>query len=289
MNKIFLKQHWILVYLTCMFPWSYTLGDNVKIHTVETKYQKGKQEIRVLLPDDYREERFYGVLYVLPVEKGFDQRYGHGLGVLKQMDAHNEDDLIVVQMGFEKEPWYGDHATDPRTRQATYLREFVVPFIEKHYSTMVTPEGRLLFGFSKSGWGAFSLILTYPEFFGYAASWDAPMFFDKFHYTMEPICGTLEQLNIFRPDLLVSRQKKHFLEKPRLVLMGEQYWGKLIPTPDGGSHTAQMQELLAKEGIRHVYDNSIKAPHRWDKRWMDPTLEALVRLTRIPRQSRSRS
>lgn len=282
MKKIFPKQCWTLAFLTCMFPWSYTFGDNVKIHAVETEYQKGKQEIRVLLPDDYREDRFYRVLYVLPVEKGFDQRYGYGLGVLKQMDAHNKYDIIAVQMGFEKEPWYGDHATDLRTRQATYLKEFVVPFIEKHYSTMGTSEGRLLFGFSKSGWGAFSLILTYPMFFGYAASWDAPMFFNKFHYTMEPIYGSLEQLNTFRPDLLVSKQKNHFLRKPRLVLTGEQYWGKFIPTPDGGSHTAQMHKLLTKEGIKHVYDNSVKVPHRWNERWMAPTLEALMGLTKSP-------
>ena len=29
----------------------------------------------------------------------------------------------------------------------------VVPLIEEHYSTLGTAEGRLLFGFSKSGWG----------------------------------------------------------------------------------------------------------------------------------------
>jgi len=67
-----------------------------------------------------------------------------------------------------------------------------IPFIEKHYSTKDAPEVRFLLGFSKSWWGAFSLIMTYPEFFGYAASWDAPMFFDRFHYSMEQVYGTLE-------------------------------------------------------------------------------------------------
>ncbi|MBL7154124.1 MAG: hypothetical protein ISS79_10420 [Phycisphaerae bacterium] len=256
--------------------------DNVKIHTVETEYQNGKQEIRVLLPDDYRNDNYYRVLYVLPVEKGFDQRYGYGLGVLEQMDAHNMYDLIVVQTGFEKEPWYGDHATDIKTRQASYLKESVVPFVEKHYSAMGTLEGRLLVGFSKSGWGAFSLVLTYPEFFGYAASWDAPMFFDKFHYRMEPIYGTLEQLNIFRPDLLVSKQRRYFRKKARLVLTGEQGWGRSIPTPNGASHTAEMHQLLDKEGIQHVYDNSLRVPHRWTEQWMATTLEALMGLIEDP-------
>jgi len=256
--------------------------DNVKIHTVETEYQNGKQEIRVLLPDDYHKDNYYRVLYVLPVEKGFDQRYGYGLGVLKQMDAHNKHDIVVVQMGFEKDPWYGDHATDPNTRQAGYLKEFVVPFVEKHYSTMAIPQGRLLFGFSKSGWGAFSLVLTYPEFFGYAASWDAPMFFDKCHYSMDQVYGTLDQLNNYRPDLLVSKQKTHFRSKPRLVLAGEQGWGKSIPTPNGRSHTVEMHELLDKEGIKHVYDNSLQVPHQWTEKWMAPTLQALMGLIEDP-------
>jgi len=256
-----------------------TVRDGVTIHTVETPYQKGRQEIRVLLPDDYCDEKPYAVLYVLPVERGFERKYGYGLGVFGQMNVHNRYGLIVVQMGFEKEPWFGDHATDPQTRQASYVKEFVVPFIETRYATMGRPEGRLLFGFSKSGWGAFSLILTYPEFFGWAASWDAPMFLTRFHYRMAPIYGTLEQLNAYRPDLLASRRKAHFRKKARLVLAGERDWGKSIPTPHGGSHTVEMHKLLAREGIRHVYINSLNAPHRWHKAWMGPALEALMALT----------
>ena len=254
--------------------------NGIRIHTVETEYQDGKQEIHVLLPNDYVTDKKYRVLYVLPVEKDFYQRYGYGLGVLKRMDAHNEHDIIIVQMGFEKEPWYGDHATDLKTRQASYLRKFIVPFIEKHYSTIGTPEGRLLFGFSKSGWGAFSLILTYPNFFGYAASWDAPMFFDIFHYGMEQVYGNQDQLNVYRPDLLVSKHKKYFQEKPRLVLTGEQGWGRSIPTPTGGDHTIEMHKLLNKEGIKHFYDNNLKVPHRWNEKWMEPTLTALMEITK---------
>jgi len=257
------------------------IRDGIRVHTVETPYQNDRQEIHVLLPDGYRDDKPYRVLYVLPVEKGFEQRYGYGLGVFKEMNAHNQHDLIVVQMGFEKEPWYGDHATDPKTRQASYVKEFIVPFIEKHYSTMGEREGRLLFGFSKSGWGAFSLVLTYPEFFGYAASWDAPMFFDRFHYRMEPVYGTLEQLNAYRPDLLVCRQKEHFKEGARLVLAGERDWGKSIPTPKGGSHTVEMHALLVDNGMKHVYDETLDTVHRWSESWMAPTLNALIALARV--------
>ena len=98
----------ILILLFCCLCSSAHAADIVT-HTNETEYQKGKQEIRVLLPDGYRKDRAYRVLYVLPVEKGFNQRFGYGLGVFKKMDAHNQYNLIIVQMGFEKEPWFGDH------------------------------------------------------------------------------------------------------------------------------------------------------------------------------------
>ena len=200
--------YFVVIALTCRGPGA--RAGTAKSYLVESEYQNGEQEIRLLLPDDYGKDKAYRVLYVLPVEKGFEQRYGYGLGVLKQMNAHNRHDIIIVQMGFEKEPWYGDHATDPKTRQASYLKEFVVPFVEERYSTIGEPKGRLLLGFSKSGWGVFSLVLTYPEFFGYAASWDAPMFFDGFHYKMQQVYGAPDQLNVFRPDLLAPDRRRFF-------------------------------------------------------------------------------
>ena len=242
----------------------------IETFTFETEYQNGKQEIRVLLPDGYQKDVSYQVLYVLPVEKGFEQDYGYALGVLKQMDVHNQHNIIIVQMGFEKEPWFGDHATNPKIRQASYLKEFVVPFIETKYNTMRTSNGRLLFGFSKSGWGAFSLILKYPEYFGYAASWDAPITFAKFRFGMKSIYETSDQLALYRPDLLIPKQNKFFQKMPRLVLTGEKIWSK---------ETVQTHELLEKNDIKHYYDNTLIFPHRWDKSWMAPTLSALMDLT----------
>ena len=65
------------------------------------------------------------------------------------------------------------------------------------------------------------------------------------------------------------------------ALTGEKDWGKKsIPTPNGGSHTVEMHKLLDRHGVRHVYNSSLKVPHRWDKQWMRPTLEALMALAR---------
>lgn len=255
------------------------LAADIRSYHVESEFQRGKQQIRVLTPDNYESSQRYRVLYVLPVEPGFESHYGYGLGTLKEMNAHNRHNLIIVQMGFEREPWYGDHATDPQTRQASYIKDFVVPFIEKNYSTKGNTDGRLLLGFSKSGWGAFSLILKHPDVFGYAASWDAPMFLPTFRARMKDVYGTLAQLEAYRPDLLISKNKAHFLHRNRLVLTGEIGWGTSSPTPSGKSHTVAAHELLQREGIQHHYDNTLRVEHRWHKAWLEPTLDALMRLT----------
>ena len=75
-----------------------------KTHSVKSDYQAREQEIRVLLPDSYRPDKRYRVLYVLPVEKGFEQRFGYGLGVLRDMNAQNLYDIIIVSMGFDLDP-----------------------------------------------------------------------------------------------------------------------------------------------------------------------------------------
>ena len=247
-------------------------GSEVIVHTLKSEYQRGEGRILVQLPDDYTPQQHYRVLYVLPTSTSPE------LAALLRLQPQNRYQLIVVQMVFEEEPWYGDHATDPAMRQASYIRNAVVPLIEKTYSTVSGAEGRLLLGFSKSGWGAFSLILANPDDFGYAAAWDAPMMLDSFHYGMAAVFGTQAQLNRFRPDLLAVKQAGAFRDRTRLVLAGENKWGRLIPPPTGASHTAELHALFDRLGIRHVYRNDLPAPHRWDAAWLAPVLEELMQL-----------
>ena len=62
--------------------------------------------------------------------------------------------------------------------QEKYLLEDVLPLVEGSYPVETGPDGRLLVGFSKSGWGAWSLLLRHPGVFGKAAAWDAPLMQD---------------------------------------------------------------------------------------------------------------
>src|SRR5262245_3682456 len=153
--------------------------NGILIHTVECKHQDKPTTIRVLLPAGLEKDRRYPVLYVLPVEAGDGTRYGDGLLEVKKLGLHDRHGLVCVQPTFARLPWYADHPTDKGIRQESYLLEVVVPFVEGKYPVLAKPEGRLLLGFSKSGWGAFSLLLRHPDVFGRAVAWDAPLDMDK--------------------------------------------------------------------------------------------------------------
>lgn len=248
-------------------------------YSVVSPFLRGASVLEVLLPDGYDARRCYRVLYVLPVEVGFGERYGDGLQTVRKMNAHNRYGLICVQMTFDTLPWYADHASDPTIRHESYLRQVVVPLIEGRYATPSTREGRLLLGFSKSGWGAFVLILRAPDFYGYAASWDAPLMLDEWvpRWGMEAHFGTRQNFEQYRPARLFALQARHFRSRKRLVLLGEQTFGD---APDGRfahrHHTAWAHEEMVRLGILHHYDDGLRCEHHWDGGWVPSAIRALM-------------
>ena len=127
------------------------------VHRIESEYQRGVTEIKVLLPDRMEPSKRYPVLYVLPVEAGNGKQYGNGLVEIKKHDLHNKHGVICVEATFSQLPWYADHPTGAKIRQETYFLKVVLPFLEQHYPVTTERGGRFLLGFSKSGWGAFTL------------------------------------------------------------------------------------------------------------------------------------
>lgn len=248
----------------------------VRLHTPDTRYQQHSTLLYVLLPEGYTPRQSYRVLYLLPVSSGNTRE---AIDTLAALDIHNRYQLIIAQPTFSETPWYGDHATDSARRQASYLRHAVAPLVDSLYATVRQAEGRLLLGFSKSGWGAFSLIARYPDFFGYAASWDAPMLATGFIYGMDTVFGTTEQWKRYHPAHLLVQQRQHFQHKPRLVLAGEQAWGQLQPSVSGISHTREMHDLLKSNAIRFRYDASLAFAHSWNREWLEPVITYLMQLT----------
>ena len=163
-----------------------------------------------------------------------------------------------------------DHPEDEKSQQEQYLLQ-VADWMAKRYVRSDDPRRHLLLGFSKSGWGAWTLMLRNPERFGRALAWDAPMMMqDHTKYGAKPIFGTLERFREYevRSLLTASRWRKQpAAESPRLILTG---YGNFR-----NEHVA-MHELLVKSNTPHVYVDGPQRKHTWHTGWVAEGFELLL-------------
>ncbi|MFW6367329.1 MAG: alpha/beta hydrolase-fold protein, partial [bacterium] len=206
--------------------------------------------------------------------------FGDALMEVRKADLHNRHDLICVTMAFDTTPWYGNNPRNPAIRHADYITDVVLPLIEKHYPVKPAPESRLLLGFSKSGWGAFSLLLRNPDVFGYACSWDAPLVMDEDDFKLWGVdrhFGSKENFMAYSPLTLAKKNADVFRDGPaRLVLLGHQFFGSRWATSKDAPHTAAFYQKLQKLDIPHAYNNKLPAAHSWNPKWLVPAVERLM-------------
>jgi S-formylglutathione hydrolase FrmB len=245
-----------------------TADDGLAVHAVTASYQAGTTQIRVLVPDKLDRKRRFPVVYVLPVEAGSESRYGDGLLEVKQQDLANKHGAIFVAPTFSHLPWYADHPTDPTIRQETYFLDVVVPFVEKTYPVLASRDGRLLLGFSKSGWGAWALLLRHPDVFGRAAAWDGPMMMDHSGpFGSADIFGTQENFKRYHISQRLHDRADALRGEGRLVLVGFSGFRQ--------DHD-RMHALLNELKIPHAYRAGPKRKHDWHSGWVNGAVELLV-------------
>lgn len=238
------------------------------VHKLKSPYQAGQTEIRVLLPNQMQEGKQYPVIYVLPVEPGGKSRYGDGLLEVKQQDLHNKHQVVFVAPTFSDWPWYADHPTKSEIRQESDLLNAVIPFIEQTYPASKKLKDRLLLGFSKSGWGAWALLLRHPEKFGRAAAWDAPLMMTEIgKYGSGPIFGTQENFKKYRVSDLLRQNAKNLRDNKRLILTG---YGNFR------GHHEEAHALMRELKIPLEYRDGPKRKHDWHSGWVSEAVELLI-------------
>lgn len=234
-------------------------------HAVKSAYQGEPTDIRVLLPDTTDNGKRYPVVYVLPVEGKRGARYGDGLQEVQKHDLHNKCQTIFVAPSFSHLPWYADHPTSPEIRQESYFLKVVVPFIDKTYPTS---SQRYLLGFSKSGWGAWSLLLRHPDTFQRAAAWDAPLMMQQIgKYGTSSILGTQENFEKYRPTDLLKANANMLQSENRLILTG---YGSFQ------EQHIQTHNLLENLKISHTYRDGPQRKHDWHSGWVPEAVELLL-------------
>jgi S-formylglutathione hydrolase FrmB len=131
----------------------------------------GTTHVDVLLPNGYATSaRRYPVLYLL-----------HGLGGTYAAWSQRTDIVwfartlpLIVVMPDGGSGWYAD-PWDAGPRWETYHIGELIPYIDDHYRTIATRNGRAIAGLSMGGFGAFSYAARHPDVFVAAASFSGAL------------------------------------------------------------------------------------------------------------------
>jgi S-formylglutathione hydrolase FrmB len=241
---------------------------HLQIHSVESPFQDGLAQICVLTPDALAPERAYPVVYVLPVEPGSGAHFGDGLAEIHKHGLQNRLQFIAVAPTFSYWPWCADHPSNPSMRQESHFLRIVIPFVEANFPAAANPDGRLLLGFSKSGFAAFSLLLRRPETFGRAAAWDGAFGLDTPDLPgVREVFGTQENFDRYRPAVLLERCFPSLQSDCRLALHGYA---------DFREDHELLHRRMAALGVPHDYRDGPQREHRWDSGWVPEAIEWLI-------------
>jgi S-formylglutathione hydrolase FrmB len=206
-----------------------------------------------------------------------------------EINLADQLEALVVVPEFPVVPWYGDHESCATMRQESFLVDQLVPWIEECFPVKSNKDFRWLLGFSKSGFGAFSLLLRHPDVFGMAAVWDVPWLLDgsETRWGIAETFGSTQAWKAVLPETLLDSLPDEFKEgRPRLILTGSRLFGPGLDTslksenqPD---HTISFHRQLQNAGFLHVYDPSLDFPHHWEGGWILPLMDLMKDLLNVP-------
>lgn len=250
-------------------------NDGVRVHRLASEFQAQETEIRVLMPTTLAAGEKLRVLYLLPVEAGTEHRYGDAVVEAQRLRLADKHRVICVAPTFSQLPWFADHPTDLKIRQESHFLKVVLPTVERLYPALAEREGRILIGFSKSGYGAWSLLLRHPDLFVTAVAWDAPLMKTAPNqFGMGPIYGTPENFEHYRIDRLLRTRAADFRPKAN-----EQPRSRLIHLGYGNfrDHHQRAESLLNELQIPHTYADGPQREHTWHSGWLEEAATSVLK------------
>jgi putative tributyrin esterase len=121
----------------------------------------------LILPRNYaKSERRYPVLYLL---HGYTDHYPAWVSYTNLVQyARGYEEIIVMPEG--DNGFYTNSHSDPRLAWEDFLIKDLIPYVDLHYRTVASRQGRAIAGLSMGGYGAMKLGLKYPRMFAAVAS-----------------------------------------------------------------------------------------------------------------------
>ena len=250
-----------------------SVNSGIRSYTVVSGYQKGPNELEVLLPDAYTPDKKFPVVYLLPVNTGTSGQWGSGIVEARKANLQNAFGLIFVAPAYDTQPWFGDNPARADIRQDSYLLKVVLPFIDKEFSTVAEARGRMLIGFSKSGLGAWQLFLMHLDLFDQIAVFDSyqgqPTQEQWNTWGFADTYGTRENFDAYDPPKLLDQQKQVLQKSPRRI------------TLIGGGPGVRVgvdwyRTKLEDYKIPHIYVHGTYMQHNWYSGWLPLAVASMV-------------
>ncbi len=256
--------------------WSQTCDAHGVLHVaIHSPRQRTPTELRIVKPTHIESGLRYPIVYLLPVEAANGSRWGDCMNVVTSQHLADRHQVIFVAPTFSDLPWYANHPTDSQLQQETYFLEDVLPLVR-----WLLPEGRhdrdgrLLVGFSKSGYGAWSLLLRHPELFGRAVAWDAPLMLNEpGKYGSGDIYGTADNFASYELTKLIE---KYAL--PTSAEASQPSTPRLIHLGYGNFRTEheKMEARLKQLNVDHLYRDGPERKHHWESGWLPEAIELVA-------------
>ena len=139
------------------------------VDTVCTYSGAMQKEIKavVVTPRDYSLDKKYPVFYLLHGYSGNYASWG-GTDVVRQIaDTYN---MLVVCPDGAYGSWYLDSPMDSTFKYETYIAKELIQWMDAHYKTIASRQGRAISGLSMGGHGALYLAFRHQDIFGACGS-----------------------------------------------------------------------------------------------------------------------
>ncbi|WEK53724.1 MAG: alpha/beta hydrolase-fold protein [Candidatus Cohnella colombiensis] len=146
-------------------------------------------KVQVYLPKGYSSSLRYPVLYLLHGQGGNEKSWNKDMDVAtkttKLIDDKKIKPLIIVMPDYDNSYGtnYADHTYTKSGRQygryEDYITKDLISYIDYHYSTIATREGRSIGGLSMGGFAALFLAFTHQDLFSKAGGHSPAMFLDS--------------------------------------------------------------------------------------------------------------
>lgn len=229
-----------------------------QVHEIEIAgLDHQKVHVEVLLPPDYSPQRWYPVLYF---NDGQDATAIHLMTHLQRHFAQNDAVpriVVAVSMLPDRMGIYGLADLPNRRSQVAPTRygdvgrsafeytqwftQTLVPFVDAHYATQKTPQGRAVLGWSLGAVAAFSTGWQRPDLFGL--------------------------IGMFSPSLWLSASRQDLESQLRTRLVQQRVANDPLPAPTPAVYLAigsnEDKDDRDGDGINDAYDDVLDLAGGW--------------------------